>query len=69
MTELTLEDLAKRVAALEEAMSRQTTPRPNDWRSTVGMFRGSEVMRQIDAEGQAIRAAERAAAQAEDSAP
>ena len=60
MTDLTLESLAKRVAALEQALAGQNgATQHKDWRSTVGMFRNSEVLRQIEAEGRAIREAER----------
>ena len=58
MNELTLEALAKRVEALERAL--QTRPaRSKDWRRVVGMFGDSEFSRQVDAEGRAIREAER----------
>ncbi|HLQ45621.1 MAG TPA: hypothetical protein VK137_12870 [Planctomycetaceae bacterium] len=55
-----LEALERQVATL---MSRQNaSPGPDDWRSTVGMFTGDELHKQIDAAGQAIREAERMAA-------
>jgi hypothetical protein len=58
MNELTLETLAKRVEALERAL--QTRPvRPKDWRRVAGSFGDSEFSRQVDAEGRAIREAER----------
>jgi hypothetical protein len=58
MGELTLESLAKRVETLERlARVRQPASGPprKDWRHAVGMFTGSEFMKQVDAEGQAIR--------------
>ena len=69
MAELTLEALAQRVEALERAMTlRLKATRRKDWRRVVGMFGESEFMRQVDAEGQAIREAERAEAQRLESA-
>jgi hypothetical protein len=60
MSELSLESLARRVDALEQALGiAQATPRKKDWRRVVGMFGESEFMRQVDAEGQAIREADR----------
>lgn len=32
---------------------------PKDWRRTIGMFSGDEVMKQIDEEGRKIREADR----------
>ena len=58
MNDLTLEALAKRVEALERALQVRP-PRQKDWRRVVGMFRDTEVSRQVDAEGRAIREAER----------
>jgi hypothetical protein len=63
MAELTLESLAKRVEALETALSTSGTRRSEkDWRKGVGMFAGSEFMKQVDEEGRRIREADRAAA-------
>lgn len=65
MSELTLESLAARVAVLEQQLAAQRSPaapRKKDWRRTVGMFGDSEFMKQVDAEGEAIREADRAAA-------
>jgi hypothetical protein len=60
MSEISLEALAKRVEALEQALARHLAEPPKkDWRGVVGTFADSEIMRQVDAEGQAIRAAER----------
>ena len=61
MGELTLEALAKRIETLEKQVARLTPP-AKDWRSVVGMFEGSEFMRQVDEEGRAIREADRRAA-------
>ena len=58
MNEVTLESLARRVEALERLVA-QGTPRTKDWRRVVGMFGDSEFMRRVDAEGTAIREAER----------
>jgi hypothetical protein len=66
MTGLTLESLAKRVEALEIALATKAPNRsPKDWRKTVGMFRDSEFMREVDEECQRIREAEREAARDE----
>jgi hypothetical protein len=66
MSELTLESLAKRVEALEAALARkEPNHSPKDWRKVVGMFAGSDFMRQVDEEGRKIREAERAQAQQE----
>ncbi len=63
MNDLTLESLAKRVAALEKQMA---TKRPDqsrkDWRKVAGMFRDSEFMRSVDEECLRIRESEREAA-------
>ncbi|MBX9626913.1 MAG: hypothetical protein K2X82_24140 [Gemmataceae bacterium] len=66
MTELTLEAVAERLAALERQVAALTAsadviPATRDWRSVVGMFDGSEFMRQVDAEIEAMRAAEQRA--------
>lgn len=64
MSELTLESLARRVATLEKELAEQKTrsAQKKDWRRTVGMFTGSEFQKQVDAEGHAIREADRRAA-------
>ena len=61
MAQRTLEE---RVTALEHQVQElqvelQKALQPKDWRSTVGMFAGDEVMKGIDAAGQAIREKER----------
>jgi hypothetical protein len=69
MNEVTLESLARRVEALERALDLKTASiRSKDWRRVVGMFGDSEFMRQVDAEGQALREAERAEARRAESA-
>lgn len=41
--------LKQRVEKLEQEMAamKASSPGPNDWRSTVGMFAGDELMREI----------------------
>ena len=61
MSDATLES---RVSNLEqqvtELMCRVLAPSSNKaWRSTIGMFDGDSLMREIDEEGRKIRAAER----------
>ena len=67
MSEITLESLAQRVATLEKELAEQKarSTSKKDWRRTVGMFTGSEFQKQIDAEGQALREADRRAASEE----
>jgi hypothetical protein len=66
MPELTLESLAKRVEALESALAvKETNRSPKDWRMGVGLFAGSEFMKQVDEEGRRIREADREAARQE----
>jgi len=63
MKEVTLESLARRVEALERALQlKPATAHGKDWRRVVGLCGDSEFMRQVDAEGQALREAERAEA-------
>ena len=66
MNEPTLESLAERVDALErELRIQRTTATTKDWRRVIGIAGDSELMRQIDAEGQRIREAEREEARRE----
>jgi hypothetical protein len=67
MNDLTLESLAKRVEALEQALAAKP-PRTatKDWHKVVGMFRDSEFMREVDEECLRSREAERAAARQEE---
>lgn len=56
--------LEDRVAALEAQMvqlllRRKTNDRPKDWRNTVGMFTGDEIMWQIDQNALAYREEDR----------
>jgi hypothetical protein len=63
MNDLTLESLAKRVAALENEMATKPSDQSHkDWRKVVGMFRDSEFMREVDEECLRSREAEREAA-------
>ena len=66
MNDLTLESLAKRVEALENAIATKADPSRKDWRKVVGMFRDSEFMREVDEECSRIREAEREAARSEE---
>ena len=64
MKRLTLEE---RLAALEKQMGElkatiEKIAQPKDWRRTVGMFTGDEVMKRIDAEALRYREADRAKA-------
>lgn len=61
MAELTLESLAKRVEALERDKEQAARP-GKDWRKTIGMFRYSDFMREVDEECERSREAEREAA-------
>ena len=49
--------LEQKVASLTVAGARQN--KPKDWRLAIGLFPNNELMKQIDAAGQAIRDAER----------
>jgi hypothetical protein len=56
--------LEQRLAALERQMAELLAKvdklgQPNDWRSTLGMFAGDEVMKRIDEEGRKIREKDR----------
>ncbi|WP_165220017.1 hypothetical protein [Aquisphaera insulae] len=64
MSDLTLESLARRVAALETIVARGGALSPSkNWRKAVGMFHESEFMRKVDEEcGARMREAEREAA-------
>ena len=67
MNELTLESLAKRVEALENAVATKGgDPIRKDWRKVIGMFRDSEFMREVDEECLRMREAEREAARHEE---
>lgn len=62
MSELTLESLAKRVEAIENALAVKPASRPKDWRRVVGMFQDSEFMREVDEECMRVREQERESA-------
>ena len=69
MGPLTLEALARRVEALERALRIQPSPPADDaWERVLGMFAGSDFMKQVDEEGRKIREAERAQAQQDSAA-
>jgi hypothetical protein len=64
MATVSLEHLEQRVAALEISMARllQVSDREHrfkDWRKAVGTVQGSELMKEIDEAGRAIREADR----------
>jgi hypothetical protein len=68
MSELTLESLAKRVEALENALAAKETKRASkDWRKVVGMFHDSDFMRAVDEECLRLRELEREVARREES--
>ncbi len=63
MSQITLEALSERVAALEKAVAemRQSQPKSSpvkDWRRTIGMFAGDELMKEIFEAGRLIREAD-----------
>ena len=64
MSTPTLDDLAKRLAIVESELAILKQPN-HDWQRTVGMFDGSDFMREVDAEVEAMREAERRAAREE----
>ena len=55
--------LEERVAALENKVYQllRGSRRQKDWRRTLGMFAGDELMKEIDAEARKIREADRQA--------
>jgi hypothetical protein len=64
MSHHTLED---RVATLEQTVkglvdAAKTGKQEKDWRSSIGMFEGDPVIREIQEEGRKLREAERRAA-------
>ena len=61
---MSIQDLERRVVALEEQVRRLTLENGNgerrkDWRKTVGMFSGNELMKEIDAAALAYRERDR----------
>jgi CO/xanthine dehydrogenase Mo-binding subunit len=68
MAELTLESLARRIEALENALATNGPSRsPKDWRKVVGMFHDSDFMHAVDEECRHMRDLEREAARREES--
>jgi hypothetical protein len=64
MATISLEHLEKRAAALERNMARlledpERQPRFKDWRQAIGIVPGSDLMKEIDKAGSAIREADR----------
>lgn len=63
MPPVTLEGLAARLEAVERQLAEQKAPLlhgpKKDWRRTIGIFAGSEFVRQVDAECAAARESER----------
>jgi hypothetical protein len=54
----------ERISALERTVaelvqSRRSAGRVKDWKRTVGMFSGNDIMKEIDAAGQKIREQDR----------
>lgn len=64
MSEVTLESLAARLAAVEKKLESLTSvvPAVRDWRSVVGISEENEFTRRMYAEMEATREAEREAA-------
>jgi hypothetical protein len=61
---MTQQSLADRLASLEAQVASLTTrisalEMPKDWRSTIGMFSGDAVMKEIFEEGRKIREKDR----------
>lgn len=64
-TEVTLESLAQRLEIIEQALLQQRPEKPangQDWWEVVGISKDSKILPLIEAEGKAIREAERASA-------
>lgn len=61
MAQLSLEErmaaLERQVADIKATIERETGTK--DWRSTLGMFSGNEMMKEIDEEARKIREADR----------
>jgi hypothetical protein len=65
MSQTTIEDLEKRVLALEQGLGELLQLRApsspwKDWRQAVGRFVPGELSEEVDAAGRALREAERA---------
>jgi hypothetical protein len=57
-------NVEKRISALEQTVAellrlQRPTNRAKDWRRTIGMFSGNDLMKEIDAAGQKIRERDR----------
>ena len=68
MEHTTLEDLEKRVAALEKGMAQWQQAHPSamewkDWRLAIGTVTRTELAEEVDAAGREIREADRRLAQ------
>jgi hypothetical protein len=60
MSAPTLEELAQRLDAVEKTLAQMALPsRAKNWRRVVGLFSEDEFMKQVIAEGNAIREADR----------
>ena len=60
MKQLSLESLERRIEAIEIALAAEQPGRTSkDWRKAIGMFAGSDFMKQVDEEGRRIREAGR----------
>lgn len=62
MTDVTLESLAERVAALERKLAGTSEEPKKDWRSVVGILGDGEFAKRMIEETLALREAERVAA-------
>lgn len=59
MSELTLENLARRLEELERRMNEKEAVSATDWSKAAGMFTGREFSKIVDEEGRKIREADR----------
>ena len=58
MSNATLEERVSALEARVEQLARESR-RQRDWRRTLGMFAGDELMKQINTEGRKVRQADR----------
>ncbi|MFT3882568.1 MAG: hypothetical protein QM703_23310 [Gemmatales bacterium] len=63
MSKDSLRSLALRISAIEQLLQKQLPAK--DWRLAAGMFTGTKISRQVDAEARKIREADRRAARRE----
>lgn len=61
--------LERQVAELKAKVARLAQPRAKDWRRTIGMFTGDDGMRELFAEAQKLREADRARARRKPTKP